>query len=116
MPASLMASAHHAERSVAIFRWAGDVIRVAAHAVTDDLGQDVRTAPLGIFELFQDQNAGALAHHEAVALGVPGTGSFLGFVIALRKSAHGRKPADAHGRDAGLRAAADHGVGSRRAG
>ena len=103
--------AHHAERSIAVYRRAGDVIGIAAHAITDDFGQDVRTAPPGMLELFEHQNARALAHHESIALDIPGTRGFLGFIIALRKRAHGGESADAHGSDASLRAAADHHVG-----
>ena len=67
----LEASAHHAERAVAVFRRAGDVVGVAAHAIAHDLGQNGRAAPLGEFQLFEDQNARAFAHHEAVALRDP---------------------------------------------
>ena len=31
---------HHAHPAVAVLRWRGDVIRVGAHAVADELGVD----------------------------------------------------------------------------
>ena len=82
-----------------------------AHAVAHDLGQNRRAPPLRALQLFQNQNAGAFAHHESVPLLVPGPRRPLRFVVARRKSAHRRKTADAHRRDAGLASAADHHIG-----
>ncbi len=70
-------------------------------------------APAGAreFQFFQHQDAGAFAHHEAIAIPVPRAGCAQRIVVARGKRAHGGESADPHGRDAGLRAAADHGVG-----
>ena len=67
-PARFSASCHAAEGAVAIFGRRGDVIGVAGQAVADDLGVDLGAARLGVFELFQHDDAGALAHDEAVAV------------------------------------------------
>ncbi len=103
--------AHHAERAFAIFRRRREVERVAAHAIAHDFSQDGRAAPFGKFQFFKDQNPGAFADHESVAIAIERAGSVRGIVIALRKRAHGGESADAHGRDAGFGAAADHDVG-----
>ena len=49
----------------------GDVIGVAGHAVTGHLRIDLRAALPRVFQFLQHQDAGALAHHEAVAILVP---------------------------------------------
>ena len=43
-------------------------IRVGRHAVADQLGVDARAARLRVLELLEDQDAGALADDEAVAI------------------------------------------------
>ena len=45
--------------------------RVGAHSIAHHLGQDARLALGGEFQLFQNQNARALAHHEPVAIPIP---------------------------------------------
>ena len=107
----LQGVAHDAVSAFAVFGGRGDVIRVARHSVADDLGENRRAAALGEFQLFENQDAGAFADDEAVAVLVPGAGGLRGLVVALREGAHGGKSADAHGRDAGFGAAADHDVG-----
>ena len=102
---------HHAERAVAIVGRRGHVERVGAHPVPRHLGQDVRAAPLRELQLFEHQNPGALADHKSVALAIPRARRALRLVVARRERAHGGKSADAHGRDAGFGAAADHGIG-----
>ena len=47
-----------------------DVRRVGGRAVADQLGQDRRAARLGVLELLEDDDAGALADDEPVAPGV----------------------------------------------
>ena len=64
-----------------------------------------------MLQLFQDEDAGAFADDEAVAVLVPGAAGALGLVIAGGERAHGGKTADAHGSDGGLGAAGDHDVG-----
>ena len=86
-------------------------IGVAAHAVADDLGQDRRAAGLGELVLLEDQDAGAFADDESVAVLVPRAAGALGLVIARGQRAHGGESADAHRRDGGFGAAADHDIG-----
>ena len=86
-------------------------IGVAAHAVAHDFGQHRRATPHGAFILFQDQDAGAFSGHESVAIAIPGPRGPFRLVVAMGKRAHGGEPADAHGGDGGLGAAADHRVG-----
>ena len=60
---------HRALRAVDVRR--GHVVRVGAHAEADQLGVDLRAAPLGVLVLLEHQHAGAFAEHEAVAVLVP---------------------------------------------
>ena len=59
---------------------------VAAHAVADNLGQNVRAALLGEFQFFQNQDAGAFADDKAVAVAIEGTGGLLGLVVARARA------------------------------
>ena len=61
---------------------AGDVAAVAVGTVADNLGDDVRAACLGVFQLFQYHHAAAFAEHEAVACGIVGPGGKFGFAVA----------------------------------
>ncbi len=69
--------AHHAKGAVAVVGRRGDVEGVGAHAVAHHFGQDVGAARAREFQFFQHQDAGAFAHHEAVAVLIPGAGSAL---------------------------------------
>ena len=75
------------------------------------LCEDVCAAGPGELEFFEDEDAGALADHEAVAVFVEGAAGVGGVVVAGGERLHGGEPADAHGGDGGLGAARDHGVG-----
>ena len=57
---------------VAVLGRRGDVVRVARHPVADELGVDPRAALLRGLHLLEDDQAGALADDEAVAVPVPG--------------------------------------------
>src|SRR5438132_11376863 len=48
----------------------GDVVRIRRGAVPRDLRVDVRVPFDGVLEALEDQDAGCLGQHEAVALGV----------------------------------------------
>ena len=61
---------HDPGGAVAVFHRRGHVIRVAGHAVADDLGVDARIPFHGVLERFEDQDARPLAADEAVASGV----------------------------------------------
>ena len=69
---ALQRHAHAAVGAVAVLGRRGDVIGVARQAVADHLGIDARAARLGVLQLFQHDDAGALAHDEAVAVLVVG--------------------------------------------
>ena len=81
-PGVLERRLHHAKSSLAVFGRLGDVEGVAAHRVADHFGQNARVAALGDFEGFEDEDAGALADDEAVAVGVEGPAGALGLVVA----------------------------------
>src|ERR1039458_9639136 len=52
---------HYAESPRPVLGWLGNVVGVGAHAVTDHLSDDFRSALLGELKLFQDQDARAFA-------------------------------------------------------
>ncbi len=84
---------------------------VGGQAVADDLGEDLCAACFGELELFEDEDAGAFADDEAVAVLVEGAAGVGGVVVASGESSHGGESGDAEGSDGGLGAAGDHGVG-----
>ena len=110
-PRILEGQRHHPPHAVAVFGRRRQMVRVGAHPVPDQLGQDRRAAALGHRALFQHEDARTFADDEAVAAGVPGTAGAFGRVVARGQRAHGGKAGDAQRRDAGLGAAADHRVG-----
>src|SRR2546422_486289 len=65
----------------------------------------------GVFERFENQDAGALADDEAVAIRVERAAGARRLVIARGQCFHGGKAADAHGCDGRLSAAGNHHVG-----
>src|ERR1019366_5719964 len=60
-------------------------------------------ALLRMFQLFEHQHAGALAHHKSIPLFVERPRGVAGIVIARAQRLHGAEPADADGHDRGLR-------------
>ena len=63
---------HAAVGAVAVLGRRGDVVGVARQAVADDLGIDLGAARLGVLVFLEHDDAGALAHDEAVAVLVVG--------------------------------------------
>ena len=61
---------------------------VAARSVADDLGIDVNTSPLGVFQALQDQHTSTLANHEAVAIGIERAAGPPRIVVAAGNSTH----------------------------
>ena len=96
MPATLRACCHGAEAAFAFGGHAGHVEGVGGHAVADDLGEDLCAAGLGELELFEDEDAGAFADDEAVAVLVEGAAGVGGVVVAGGEGLHGGEAADAH--------------------
>ena len=78
---ALHRGAHAAEGAIAVRRRRGDVIGVAGQAVADHFGVDLRAALLGVLVFLEHHDAGALAHHEAVAILVVGTRRLFGRVV-----------------------------------
>ena len=103
--------AHDAIAAFMLGRGLRHMIGVRAHAITDDFGQDGRAAAAGMLQFFQDQNAGAFTHDEAVAILVPGTAGASRIVVAGGKRAHSSESAYAHGSDGGFSTTCDHDVG-----
>jgi hypothetical protein len=64
---------HGGADAAPVFGHVGDVVRVARHPVGDHLAVDLRPALQGVPQLFQNQDARALADHKAVAPFVEGT-------------------------------------------
>ena len=85
-------------------------MRIGTHAVADELGENRRVATLRAPGVLEHQNACALADDEPVPLDIPGPAGARGLVVAGRQGPHGREAGDAERRDAGFRAAANHGV------
>ena len=91
MPARLQRHPHAAVGAVAVLRRRGDVVGVARQAVADHLGIDVRAPRLGVLEFFQHDDAGALAHDEAVAILVVGARGLLRLIVEGGARAPGRR-------------------------
>ena len=60
----------------------GDMVAVRGESVTEDLGQDGRTAADGRFITFQDDGGCTAARHETVAVPVERTAGLLGRILA----------------------------------
>src|ERR1035437_2507853 len=103
--------AHYAETAFVLGGGLRHVIGVRGHTVANQFRQDGRAAAAGMLEFFEDEDAGAFAHDEAVAILVPGTAGAGGVVIARGKCAHGGESAYAHGSDGGFGASGNHYVG-----
>src|SRR5208282_4057898 len=103
--------AHDAETAFVLGGGLSHVIGVGGHTVAYDFGEDGRAAAAGVLELFENHDASAFAHDEAVAVLVPGTAGAGGVVIARGKGAHGGESADAHGSNGGFGASGNHYVG-----
>src|SRR5690606_20081665 len=59
---------HGAEAAIAVLGRGGDVMGIARKAVADHFAVDFRAARPGVFVFFKDDDAGALAHDETVAI------------------------------------------------
>src|SRR5258708_11542294 len=103
--------AHDAEPSFVLGGGLRHVIRVRGHTVANYFRQDGSAAAASMLEFFENQDAGAFAHHEAIAVLVPGPAGASGIVVASRKRAHGGESADTHGRNGSFRASGNHYVG-----
>src|SRR5581483_2108931 len=102
---------HHTIRAVPILWRRGDVMSVGTQSISDNFSQDRNAASLRAPQLFQNQNAGALAYDETVSFTIPRPRGTVRLIVARRQSAHGGESTDSHRRDARLASAADHHVG-----
>jgi hypothetical protein len=102
---------HDAADASAVFGWGVGMEGVGVGGVAYEFGEDGCAAPDGVFALFDDEDAGAFADDEAVAIGVPGAGGGCGVVVAGGEGAHGGESGDGEGSDGGFAATADHDVG-----
>ena len=68
MRASLQGQLHGLGGAAALGMRGGDVVGVGGAAVAEQFGIDAGAALLGVLEFFEDEDAGALAQDEAVAV------------------------------------------------
>ena len=67
----------------AILGRSGDVVCIAGETIADDFGIDFGATCLFMFQFFENDNAGALAHDETVTVAVIGARCLLRIVIVL---------------------------------
>ena len=89
---------------------ARDVIGIIGVAVAHDLGINVRTTRLRMLHALENQHAGALAHHKAVAVCIERTASRRRVRISGESTA-GCKARNGIGDDGGLGAAGENRIG-----
>src|SRR5439155_11957521 len=95
-------------RAVAVLGSRRDVVGISSRAITGDFGDWFGAPPERVFQLLNDEDTGAFAHDEAVAVAVEGPGrTRWRFVEARRKGPGGGEAAEAHKIDAGFRASAN---------
>ena len=111
-PGALHRHPHAALGAVAILGRRRDVIGVAREAVADDLAIDLRAAGERMLALLEDDDAGALADDEAVAVAVIGSRRLGRTVVEVgRERPAGGEARDRQPVDRRLGAAGDHDVG-----
>ena len=102
---------HHPRSTVAGGIWSGDVVGIARHTVTQDLGVDGGPATARGLHLFENQDARPLAEHKTIAAFVPGPGGLLRLVIAGGEGTHGAEASKGQGGDHRFGTPGNHGVG-----
>src|SRR5256714_8012057 len=106
----LESALHGALGSLAIWRWRGQMIRVASRAVSPNLGVDGSAAFQRVLQFLEDQDTRALAHDESIAGGIERSGCGFRRIVSLGQRLHVGESTDGHWRDGGLSAAGDHDV------
>src|SRR6185312_13219659 len=99
---------HHTKTTFVLGRGLRDVISVAAHPIADHFRNRLRATRSCMFQLLEDKYPRAFAHDESIAITVPWTAGFFGFVIARVKRTHGRESADAERSNGGFSSAGNH--------
>ena len=103
---------HRAVGTIAALRRRGDMIGIARKTVADDLRIDARATRFGMVQRFEHDGAGALAHHEAVAIPVERARALRRLVVeARRQGATGAEAGDPDAVDGRFGAAGDHDFG-----
>src|SRR5262245_15065349 len=74
--------AHHSEAAFVLRGGLGDVIGISAHAVANDFRNRLGSSGASMLEVFHDQNSGAFADDESIAIAVPRTAGFFRLVVA----------------------------------
>ena len=87
------------------------MVRICAHAITRQFAINLCAACPGMFEFFQNQYPGTLAHHKTIAILVPWTAGRFGLVVARAQRARGAKPANAQFMHSRFGTASHHDVG-----
>src|SRR5579875_685169 len=107
----LQGAAHGAYEAFAAWRGLGHMISVACRSITNHFRENMRSSRLRKFQVFQNQHAGAFAHHKAIASGVERTAGPLRVVIAARERGHIIERGHGNRRDASFGPTCDHGFG-----
>src|SRR5579885_3133175 len=107
----LQGAAHGSYQAFTFRRRLGHVIGIAGRSITYHFCENMRSTRLREFQVFQDQHAGAFAHHKAVASGVERTAGSLRVVIASRERVHIIESGHGYRCNASFRPARDHGFG-----
>ena len=68
------------------------MVRIGGDPVSEELGVDPRAARAGVLQLLENEDRGALAHHEAVARPVERPRGPAGVVVAARQRSHRAEP------------------------
>ena len=68
---------HAGDRPAAFGVDIGNAIGIGRGAVAEDLAEDRRTAPPGMFQFFQHDHGGAFAQDESIAQAIEGTRGLL---------------------------------------
>lgn len=79
---------------------ARDVVSIGIAAVAADFTVDVSTALFSMFQFFEDDDAGAFAHDETVAVFIERTRSVSRVIVARAEAFIAAKPATAPGETA----------------
>ena len=102
---------HAARGAFAVLAGRGHVERIRRRAKAGKLAIDARPAGLRVFVFLQQQHAGAVAQHEAVATGIPRPRGGLRIVVAGAHRLHRAEAPHRCRRAAAFGTAGDHGVG-----
>ena len=102
----------HTTDGAAAFRVdVGDAVGVGRRAVPDDFAVNFRAAFFGVFEFFEDEDAGAFAEDKAVASFIEGARGFFRLVVGRAESGEEVETGNAERVNHRVRAAGEHHVG-----